>query len=55
MMKKRKTNKAKRSVKSCKNHGDCCFCKGNRTFQAKKENLKAGYDIIMHLLKGGRK
>lgn len=37
-MKKRKTNKAKRVDNSCRNHGSCAFCSGNRLYQAKKEN-----------------
>ncbi len=28
---KRKTNRAKRVVNSCRNHGSCPQCKGNRT------------------------
>ena len=43
-MKKRKTNKAKRSVSCCKNNGDCCFCKGNRTYQTRKEEQKSTYE-----------
>lgn len=40
-MKKRKTNKAKRSSSHCKNHGSCTWCEGNRLYQIKKEIEKS--------------
>lgn len=39
-MKKRKTNRAKRVDKACKNHGSCPHCRGNRLYQAKREMEK---------------
>jgi hypothetical protein len=35
-MKKRKTNKAKRVDSHCKNHGECPWCRGNRTHSSKR-------------------
>ena len=35
-MKKRRTNKAKQVDNSCKNHGSCPWCKGNRTHSNRK-------------------
>lgn len=26
--------------RSCRNHGSCDYCKGNRTFQARKEECR---------------
>ena len=40
-MKKRKTNKGKRFLKSCKNHGSCSWCTGNRMHQVKKAKEKS--------------
>ena len=30
-------SKAKAVDKSCRNHGDCLYCQGNRLYQARKE------------------
>lgn len=35
-MKWRKTNRAKRVDRSCRNHGGCSWCKGNRLHQAER-------------------
>lgn len=31
---------AKSVDRTCRNHGSCPYCKGNRTYQSKKELLK---------------
>ena len=36
-MKHRKTNRAKRVNPSCRNHGPCPTCRGNRLRQARRE------------------
>jgi hypothetical protein len=36
-MKSHKTNKAKRTVRSCRNHGACEWCNGNRTIHTKRQ------------------
>lgn len=33
--------KSKAIDKTCRNHGDCPYCKGNRLYQAQKELDKA--------------
>lgn len=35
-MRSRKTNKAKRVCNSCRNHGWCPTCRGNRTHATRK-------------------
>lgn len=42
-MKKRKTNRAKKVDKTCRNHGSCPYCQQNRLYQVRKEKLKADY------------
>lgn len=42
-MKTRKTNKAKRVDKTCRNHGSCPACKSNRLHQVNKAQDKAEY------------
>ncbi len=37
MSRSRKTNKAKRGSDACRNHGSCSWCRGNRTYQTRKE------------------
>lgn len=34
---------AKYVDKSCRNHGDCPYCKGNRLYSSKKRLEKANY------------
>lgn len=42
---KRKPYRGGKAVcKSCRNHGGCEWCKGNRTYKNKKEEEKAKYD-----------
>lgn len=40
-MKQRKINRAKRIDPSCRNHGTCPHCRGNRLYQAQREIEKA--------------
>lgn len=40
-MKKRKTNKAKRIDRSCRNHGTCPYCTNSRTHSNKKNEFEA--------------
>ena len=35
-MKWRKTNRSKRVSRSCRNHGSCAWCRGNRLAQARR-------------------
>jgi len=39
----RKINFAKYIDKSCRNHGECPYCKGNRLYNSKKRLQKANY------------
>lgn len=39
----RKTNKAKRVSKSCRNHGSCVWCRGNRT-AANRRRIQSALD-----------
>ena len=34
----------KRVDPSCRNHGDCPWCKGNRTYNEKRDRIKAEYE-----------
>ena len=40
MSKYRKINRAKRFARSCRNHGTCDWCKGNRLAQVHREEEK---------------
>lgn len=37
--------RAKRVDPSCRNHGSCSWCEGNRTYQDKREKEKAKYGL----------
>lgn len=34
----------KRFDPSCRNHGDCPWCKGNRTYNQKRDEIKAKFE-----------
>lgn len=44
-MKKRKTNKAKRVDKTCRNNGSCLHCRANRLNQVNRQILKTDGQI----------
>lgn len=42
----RKSYKGEKAVaRSCRNHGSCPYCKGNRLYQLKKQFEKIKYNI----------
>ena len=38
--KRKQFRKSKRFDRTCRNHGKCPWCEGNRTFQARKEHFR---------------
>ena len=54
-MKKRKTNRAKQVDSSCRNHGDCPWCLGNRTYSTKKHYVDVDDEYAHELAKPNRK
>jgi len=38
---RKKYHGSKRFDRSCRNHGNCPYCEGNRLYQARKEEEKA--------------
>ena len=45
--KRKPYRKAKAVDKSCRNHGGCEYCKGNRLYQIRKEKEKANYKEVV--------
>lgn len=43
---KKPYTKSKRFDKSCRNHGGCPYCEGNRTYNARKREQQFNIDIL---------